>query len=276
MGVYNWADIGGFRFEGSASADPFHGGVLSGLRGWRGLPGARGDAVSIPGAHGTFDRTNIFREGRSMELRGGLVADTPLASAQLLDALEAAVAAGPVVLRVSDATGVWEREVEVLNLTTGERWIDARFPVTLDLYAPDPVRYRQVVTLGPVGLPEREGGLTLPAAFPWYFGTSTKPEEVVVNDGQVSVFPTSVIRGSGSAVAVRGGARELSFGSFSGELVLDSRSRRAWLNGSDVTKDLLRRDWHEVGAGETQAFSMEVAAAGQGTTLTVEYRVGAW
>ena len=276
MESYNWVELAGFRFYAEAPADPFIGGALTSLNGWRGLPGARGSGDPRPGGHGTLDRSSLLREGRSIELRGGLVADSPLGSANMLDDLEERVGAGPVMMRVNDVTGVWQRSVEVLNLIPGDRWIDAKFPITVDIYAPDPIRYREPIRIGPIGMPERIGGLVLPAAMPWNFGTATRPELPVENVGRVVSRPVAIVQGSADAVTVTGGPRRVMFGEFSGELVIDSLHRRVWLNGSDVTRELLRRNWHEVPPGATHNFSFAATNAAADTTLSVEYQIGSW
>lgn len=276
MGTYDWAEIGGVRLDGAPTEYPYRGLMLSRISGWRGLPGARGSLDPVPGAHGAYSGPEVLRDPRSMEIRGAAIAETAGVASQLLADLESALAEKVVELRVSDSDGVWSRMVDVEAFTPSETWNRPRVNFTIDLIAPDPVRYRDPATLGPAGLPVREGGLVLPAEFPWDFGTSVVPSLEVVNDGAVPVLPVVTVRGAADAVVVHGGPRRVSFGQFDGELVIDSRERRAWLNGSDVTRHLTRRDWHTVAGGERAGFFFEAVDPSPNTTMTVEYRIGAW
>lgn len=276
MEEYSWAEIGGVTLAGGpGEMAEFRGLMLSRLIGWRGLSGARGDGGGIPGANGAFPLDEILREPRSMELRGAAVAGSANEASVMLELLETVCADGPVALRVSDATGIWSRSVEVEVMIPADAWNRSTVPFTLDLLAPDPYRYRDAVTVGPVGLPVREGGLVLPSAFPWNFGTSVIPVLTLDNVGTVPILPIVRVRGAASGVVVYGGPRRVEFGAFDGELVIDNRSRRVWLNGVDVTIQLVRRDWQAVPAGAVQDFYFQAADAAADTNITVEYQIGA-
>src|SRR5690606_29957449 len=121
--------------------------------------------------------------------------------------------------------------------------------------APDPVRYRDPVVLGPVGLPTHDGGLVLPSAFPWNFGTTSRSVLTVDNTGDVPVLPAVTVRGSADSVTVRGGPRVVSFGGFAGVLVFDSAQRRVFVNGADRTRDMVLRRWPVVPAGGVHEFT---------------------
>ncbi|GAB2567528.1 hypothetical protein [Leucobacter ruminantium] len=277
MELYSWAELGGVRLHGApAGPDPFSGLMLSRLIGWRGLPGARGESDAIPDGNGDYAREVVLREGRSMELRGAAIGATAYDAALMLDELEAAIGGRTVELRVCDSTGEWTRMVEVEMATPAEAWNRPRVPFALDLIAPDPIRYRDPVALGPVGLPVREGGLRLPKAFPWNFGTSIQPSVLIVNEGTAPVFPVVRVVGAASALVVHGGPRRVEVGSFSGELVIDNRDRRVWLNGADVTRYAVRRDWHEIPAGGTAEFFFVASGPSPDLVMTVEYQIGVW
>lgn len=277
MAEYSWAELGGVRLHGDPGEQaPFYGLMLTRIRGWRGLPGARGDAEPIPGAQGMFGQEEILREGRSMELLGAVVAPSVQEASAMLAQLETACAARSVEMRVSDADGIWTRTVEVEVMTPADAWNRRTVTFTLDLFAPDPIRYRDPVTEGPIGLPTREGGLVLPSAFPWDFGESIVPVLPVENIGAVPLLPVVRVRGSGTAVTVYGGPRRVSFGAFSGELVIDNEARRAWLNGAEVTLQLVRRDWQQVPEGGVQDFYFDASDPSPGTHMTVDYEIGAW
>lgn len=179
-------------------------------------------------------------------------------------------------MSVLDTGSWWSRDVVVDEFAPEDARGTGFARFAIDLTAPDPVRYRDPVMLGPAGLPVREGGLSLPEEFPWDFGTSVVPSLEVVNDGSVPVLPVVRVRGAADSVVVHGGPRRVAFGQFAGELVIDSRERRAWLNGGDVTRHLTRRDWHTVAGGERAGFFFEAVNPSPNIALTVEYRIGVW
>lgn len=250
--------------------------MLSTLSGWRGLPGARGSHDPIPGAHGSFAAQVVLREGRSIAMTGAAAGVDSAAASDLLLELESACGDRLVELRVGDDTGVWSRMVEVLDFAPDVRWNRATIQFTLDLFAPDPVRYSDLLTVGPVGLPTQSGGLFLPAALPWDLGTLDMAIADVVNTGSLPVLPVVRLTGSASSMVIHGGPRTVSFGAFDGELVIDNLQRRAFLNGADVTRSLILRNWHQVPAGVTHGFFFEAVAPSPGTSMTVEYRIGEW
>lgn len=276
MEAYSWVEIGGVLLHGAPPDPgvPFRGLMHSTLTGWRGLSGARGSDDPIPGAHGSFEQSEILRSERSMALTGAAIGADPAEASAYLEQLESALADRVVPLRVCDDTGVWSRRIEVEAFQPAERWNRARVPFTIDMIAPDPARYRDPVFLGPIGLPVQEGGLILPAAFPWDFGTATRPVGVLVNDGTVPVLPRMVLQGAADAVTVHGGPRRLEFGTFTGELTFDSTERRAWLAGVDVTRDVIRRDWPVVPASVSADFFFVATNPSPDLTLTVEYQIG--
>ncbi|MBU3995004.1 MAG: phage tail family protein [Actinobacteria bacterium] len=276
MEGFNFAEIGGVRIDGRIPNKEWEGIILIRLTGWRGLPGARGATAPIPGSHGSFTKETLLREPRSMELKGLVVSGSAQGSSRILSELETGLAETTVTLTVSDDDGTWHREVEVDAFTPDARWNNDRVPFTLDLIANDPIRYSNSVMGGPAGLPFTEGGLQLPSAFPWSFGTSLRPTALVNNGGAVPVLPVVTVQGSASSIVVHGGPRRINFGAFAGEFVIDNRERRAWLNGVDVTRQLVRRDWHSVPAGESHEFFFDAAGVSPDTTLSVEYRIGAW
>lgn len=275
---YSWAEIGGVRLHGAPpdSSKPFRGLMLSSLTGWRGLPAARGGSDSIPGAHGTFQGSNVLRAERSMLLRGAAITDSAGETAELLAVLESATAGRLVSLRVADDTGVWARQVRVENMTPAVQWNRQRVVFDLDLVAPDPVRYSDVLTVGPVGLPSQIGGLFLSATLPWDLGVSVQAIAEVVNAGELPLYPRLILSGSADSVEVKVGPRTLSFGAFAGELVFDCRDRRAFLNGGDVTRGLILRNWAAVPAGETWGAHFSAVNGSADISLQAEYQIGVW
>lgn len=268
----HWLELGGLFMSGGEGQ---HGFFIEGIDGWDELPDARGSLDVIPGAHGSFAPVDVWRESRAITVRGSIHgadrADAERLRAQLLNGFP-----GIVTLRVSDKLGILSSDVRVDTVTPSDMgaW-SSMIPFVIDMIAPDTVRYRDPVLLGPVGMPVREGGLRLPQRFPWNFGTVIPAILHVVNDGPLVAYPTVTVSGSASSVVVHGGARRLEFGAFTGDLVFDNLARRAWLNGVDVTTDVVRRDWQSVAAGESADFLLEATDA-VSLTLSVEYRIGVW
>lgn len=269
-------ELGGVTLHGYAEApDPFSGLVVSAVNGWRGLSGSRGENDPIPGAHGSYEAEILLRESRSIEVRAAAVASSEEAALAMVDAVEAAVAGQPVEMWVWDAQGAWRRSVEVETVQIVGAYNRDRVQFAIDAIAPDPRRYQAVETVGPVGLPTLDGGLILPKAFPWDFGTLHRDVALVYNRGTIPLLPVVTVTGSADELIVRGGSYRMVYGEFSGTLVFDSRERRAWLNGSDVTRMMLLRGWPVIQRGETAAFDFEALAPSPGINLTVSYEIGA-
>lgn len=271
MSVVHQILLGGVSIGGADGRVTF-----SELVGWDGLPDARGSNEPIPQAHGSFGRPQLWRESRAVSVTGWLHAADREAVELLRREVTAAWEAADEIT-VYDNTGTWSTAAEVQTVTFPDMggWAHD-IPFTIDLITPDPVRYSEWLTVGPAGLPTHTGGLRLPKAFPWNFGTSDQPVATVVNYGTVPVLPRVTVMGAASSIIVRGGPRRLEFGAFSGTLVLDSEYRRVHLNGVDVTRALIRRDWPMVPAGESHDFYFEAVSPSPETALTVDYRIGAW
>lgn len=265
----DFVEYAGVRFEGSSFAEL----TYSNLAGWDGIPEDRGGGDSIPGGHGVYARAEVLRESRAIVLTANLIADSSERFFELKRMLEALPSVGE--LRVDQGDGVWSRQVEIQHMPIPDFHTRTITEFTIDMIAPDPVRYSDALTLGPVGLPVRSGGLVLPSAFPWNFGTSIRPTLEVVNFGSLPAYPIVRVTGSGDSLSVMGGPRRVEFGAWAGEFVIDNRQRRAFLNGADVTRQLTRRDWQQVPPGQTYSFSFD-APGSSDAQMTVDYRIGVW
>lgn len=269
----SFVEVCGIGFGGDHN--PVGGLIYQQLIDWDGRTQARGGGDSIPGGQGVFARTQELRESRVISIEAAIVAD----SADEYFAVKRRVENMPMFgeMRVDQGDGVWTRAIEVESIDIPDAWGGTETLFTIDVTAPDPVRYRDPLTLGPIGLPVRSGGLEFPAAFPWHFGDSVRPVGTLTNDGSVPVLPRMTMSGSADSVIVHGGPRRLEFGAFDGTLVFDSAERRAWLNGVDVTRQLVRRDWPVVGPGESQDFFFEAVNPSPDTVLeSVVYKIGEW
>ncbi len=275
-----WVELLGVTLSGAE--EPDSGLIWSNLEGWWGLPDARGDGDPIPGGHGRFRRSAIFRASRVITLTGHIYATDPLELVAVRDRLEAALAAGSGAMRVGTPAGIWERWVEIDTLKIepdrGRRWTQ----FTVDMIAPDPRRYGPWQTLGPVGLPVREGGLTFPRPFPWSFGAVAGGGALIVsNTGTISANPVFRVTGGGMSRLL---VTDLTTGDrllldrpvpVGAEVRFDCAARRAWADGQEVTRWLLHRQWVEIPAGETHEFRFE-ASGGADPLLSADFRIGAW
>lgn len=266
--------IGGAELGTTATS---HEAKFQRITGWYGLPSARGESDAIPGSNGSYVPENVYRSERQVTVTGYVHQRDHESAIRVLDSMSQAFASDSVLeMGVQDSDGWWYREVIVTAFETDDPRGTGFARFTIDLISPDPVRYREPVVVGPVKLPVRSGGLVLPQAFPWDFGSYDGDVATVVNDGTVPVLPRTVVTGSGSSLTVHGAGRRVQFGAFSGEFVFDSSERRAWLNGTDVTRQLVRRDWPVVEPGESADFYFRAAGASPDVSLLVEYRIGVW
>ena len=263
--------IGGVQFGASR---PIDGLVFTGLTDWDGKPDARGEGDPIPSRNGIFPRVDLYRQSRAVSVEGAVIADSLTEFHEVRRRLESLPDVTDISVDVGD--GVWSRGVEVRSIKVDDFRGDTATTFLIDMVAPDPVRYRDVVVLGPVGLPVLDGGLFLPASMPWDLGTDVRSVLTVVNDGALPCYPVVRLSGSASSVTVLAGPRRLGFGAFTGDLVFDAGDRRAFLNGADVTRQMTRRDWPVVPAGVTHEFSFEAVAPSPDFRMSVEYRIGAW
>ncbi|MEV8336971.1 hypothetical protein [Leucobacter sp. NPDC077196] len=276
-----WVELLGVTMAGAG--EPDQGLIWTDLEGWWGIPDARGESVSIPGGHGRFRRSHMLREARVITLTGHIYAANNRELHEIRDRLEEALAEGSGrMLVATDSGAVWERWVEIDTLAIapdrGRRW--TKF--TVDMLAPDPCRYGPVQTVGPVTLPTSTGGVKLPQAMPWNFGrTSGGARLVLPNAGTIPIYPRIIVSGGGHLVTVRDitANRTLRLdwtvpeGS---ELAFDCERRRVELEGQDVTRWLVIRQWFEVPKRATHEFRFEVEDRIGDPLMTAEYRNGAW
>lgn len=198
----------------------------------------------------------------------------------MLDALEYEIGGQPVDMWVHDAQGAWRRRVEVEAVQVVGAYNRNRIVFAIDALAADPRRYRERETLGPVGLAEKDGGLILPSAFPWEFGSTSGGYLDIQNTGSVPLLPTITVSGGFTSVQVSdlGSGRQLAFGAVAenGAVRFDSRARRAYVGNIDVTREVLRRGWIEIPARSTHRIAFRVAGAVGSPMLSASFEIGAW
>lgn len=253
------------------------------LTGWTGLPDLRGESDNIPGGHGRFRRSTFYRDSRIITLVGHILAADPNELVQVRDRLESALAVGHGVLKVvTTTTGEWYREVEIDKLTVdpdhGRRYVK----FTVDMVAPDPLRYGKAQRVGPATAPSYSGGVRFPQSTPFNFGSVDSGSSLFIpNSGAVEIYPRIEIEGGFSVITVRnrttGQVVSLDWPvPVGGLLVVDNEARRIYADGSDVTAQASARQWFEVPAGETHEITFDVVSPTGVPRMWSEFQIGAW
>lgn len=276
----SWVELFGVTLAGSHRPDS--GLIWSEVEGWSGLTDGRGEGDAIPGAHGSFPRSRVWRESRQITLKGAIYADDNAGLIAARERLEAALFAGVGTMTVATpAGGSWSREVEIDTLEIDDDHGRHMTRFVVDMIAPDPRRYGPLMTVGPVGLPTSTGGVRLPQRFPWNFGSTTEAARLFVeNAGLVDLSPAFAIAGGFSRVTVRdittGARMRLDREVHEGEtLVFDARSRRATIGASEVTRWMTARQWPVIGPGNTHEYRFEVDGRVGDPMMTAQFRIGA-
>lgn len=253
------------------------------LTGWWGLPDVRGSSDPIPGGHGSFKRSRLYRSSRAITLTGHILCKTNRELMETRARLENALAVGSGSMQVFTNTyGTWERGVEIDTLTIEPDHGKEYTKFTVDMVAPDPRRYGPELRLGPVDVPTSIGGVNLPQAMPWNFGSVSDGGRLQLhNSGLIPVAPTLIVSGGFQSVTVynvtTGRAQTLEWPVQQGEMIrFDSNIRRVTSGETELTRWLTRREWFEVPPGATQEFRFEVTGQDGTPQMWAEYREGAW
>lgn len=279
--VIAWVELLGETLSGIDRPD---GGLIwTDLEGWWGLPDSRGEGDPIPGGHGRFRRARVLREARVITLTGHIYGANNHELVATRDRLEAALAVGAGTMKVAtSASGVWERWVEIDTLTVSPDHGRHETSFTVDIIAPDPRRYGPIQRLGPVGLPDAQGGVRLPQRMPWNFGTVSEAGRLLIpNAGKIPVLPTIIVEGGFEVVTVTditaGRRLRLEWPVAEGDSVtFNSRARRVDLGPSEVTRWLISRQWFEIPPGRTHEYRLEIIGRSGDPRMWGEYREGGW
>lgn len=275
-----WIEFCGVTLSGSHVPD---GGVLfTKIDGWGGVTAARGGGDPIPGGHGSFRRVKpALRSERPISITGWILADSRAALLSKIAQMEAAFS-GAGEMTVYDDGGVWARWVEVDDFRVDDSHGRSAAAFTLDGVAPDPHRYGPLQRVGPVSLPEAQGGVRLPQRMPWNFGTVADGGRLIVpNSGTIPLSPVLCVSGGFDAVTildVTAGRRiRLDWPvALSDSVVIDSRSRRVTMGSAEVTRWLTRRQWFEIQPGAVHEFRFDVVGRAGDPSMFAEFREGGW
>jgi hypothetical protein len=249
--------------------------------GWSSGPGVRLELSERPQRDGTFDAPS-FRSARVVTLEGTAVAPDEDARERAKDRIAAVLADGSGLVELS----VRERTVTrraLVRLSAGTKVVDTT-PVSFDwsvqLTAPDPLRYGADVQQASCGLPRPGTGIAFPLAFPLAFGEPADGSLTVSNAGTTMAWPLWTITGPCTQPVIRNDStgERLAFSLSLAEgdtLVIDTAARTVFLGGASRRAALLpRSNWFSFPPGSTTiGFSaFDNSASGR---LTVSWR-DAW
>ncbi|RSD23556.1 phage distal tail protein [Amycolatopsis eburnea] len=249
--------------------------------GWSTGPGVRLELSDRPQRDGAFDAPS-FRSARVITLEGTAVAPDEDAHERAKDRIAAVLADGsvPAELVVRERT-VTRRAL--VRLSAGTKVSDTTpvsFDWSLQVTAPDPLRYGEDVHELSCGLPEPGQGITFPLRFPLVFGQAQGGTLALVNAGTATTRPVWTITGPCTQPVIRNDStgERLAFSLSLAEgdvLTVDTAARTVFL-GTASRRSVLqpRSSWFGLPPGST-AIGFEAFDDGEAGTLTVRWR-DAW
>jgi len=249
--------------------------------GWSSGPGIRLELADRPQRDGSFDAPS-FRAARVITLEGTAVAPDEDARERAKDRLAAVLADGSVLgeLSVQERTVVRRASV---RLSAGSKVSDTTpvsFDWSLQLTAPDPLRYGFDVHELSCGLPQPGPGITFPVAFPLAFGEPVGGTMAAANAGTATTWPLWTVTGPCTQPVIRNDStgEQLAFSLSLAEgdvLTVDAAARTVFLGGASRRAALLpRSSWFGLPPGPT-AIGFDAFDDGASGTLTLSWR-DAW
>lgn len=263
-----------------AHAGSFVASTREALDGWYSTPDEKVESTERQSGHGAFAITDdmVLYSARTVTIDLLALGCTRAEVVGLMEQVQRF--AGKVFrLRVVDGgRDTWAEGY----LTTG--WDSARYDQvatsTLTIVCPDPRRYSTEGTqtfLNPMTgadggfMFDTDSGVVLSQPFQWAGDTEGGNVAVIGNNGTTTAYPTLTVGGYWpNGVIINTGSGQLSYGVrlYYQNLVLDSKSRTASINGVDVTRNLTSRDFPTVEPGETLRLSCNSAGTG-GITVSI-------
>jgi hypothetical protein len=233
---------------------------VTGESGWSSTPPVRLDLANRPQRDGAFDAPS-FRGARVITIEGTAIAPESDSRERAKDRLAAVLADGSSGLA---ELAVQERQVirRALVRLSAETKIADTTPYTFDwslqLTAPDPVRYGLEQHTAFCGLPQPGEGITFPIqSWPLDFGESRGGSMTLANAGTVTTWPVWTVTGPCDRPVIRHATSGASLGlglSLSGGdvLVVDVAARTIRLNGASRRAALLPGSvWFGLAPGST-------------------------
>jgi hypothetical protein len=227
--------------------------------GWSGGPPVRLELANRPQRDGTFDAPSL-RGARVITIEGTAIAPDPDARERAKDRLAAVLADGSTLAELV----VQERQVArraLVRLSAETKIADTTpytFTWSVQLTAPDPVRYGIDQHTATCGLPQPGLGITFPIQqWPLDFGRPAGGSLVLRNAGTVATWPVWTVTGPCTQPVIRAPTtgQSLGFGlSLAGGdvLVVDVAARTIRFNGASRRSALLPgSSWFGVPPGTT-------------------------
>jgi hypothetical protein len=249
--------------------------------GWSSGPGVRLELADRPQRDGAFDAPS-FRSARVITLEGTAVAPDEDTRERAKDRLAAVLADGsaPSELVVRERT-VTRRAL--VRLSAGTKVVDTTpvsFDWSLQVTAPDPLRYGADVHELSCGLPRPGQGIKFPLGFPLVFGQAEGGSLALGNAGTAPARPVWTITGPCTQPVIRNDStgERLAFSLSLAEgdvLTVDTAARTVFL-GEASRRSVLqpRSSWFGLPPGST-AIGFAAFDNTQAGTLTVRWR-DAW
>lgn len=257
------------------------------LASWYALAEVDARLTKRPNAHGVYSVDQLFTNEHRTEIPGKYFGASATDAVAARNRLTALFNDGkPVTVTVEEGGLTTSRVGTIIDVDP--QWKpDHHFEFTLVFAAFDSRRYGDERTVS-AGMPSPSSGLVWPLgstdqanpAVYWNWGTPGATGRVsFTNGGNTPTYPVLLVGSGGeldggfSIVEVSTG-RTLTYSRDTGGSIvrLDNRTRRATINGSDVTGGLTRREWFEIPPGAT--YEYQIVALG-GVTGAPTYDLSA-
>jgi hypothetical protein len=250
--------------------------------GWTSGPDVRLTLSSRPQRDGGFDAES-FRSVRVITLEGMAIAPDPDTRERAKDRIAAVLVNGAALTELV----VRERTVTrraLVRLSSGTKVVDTgpyTFDFSLQVTAPDPLRYGAEEHRESCGLPKPGPGVTFPLAFPLSFGKPAGGSMALVNAGTATAWPVWTVTGPCVRPVIRnnsGVGKRLAFGLRLGvndTLTVDVAARTVRLGGASRRSALLPgSSWFGLPPGTT-VIGFDAQDPTESATLTAVWR-DAW
>lgn len=231
---------------------------VTGESGWSGGPPVRLELTNRPQRDGTFDAPSL-RAARVVTIEGTAVAPDPQTMERARNTLAAVLADGSALqpLTVQERTLTRRAMVRLSAETKIADTTPYTFTWSMQVTAPDPIRYGVEQHTAGCGLPEPGLGIEFPVAWPLDFGQPQDGSMVLGNAGTVTTWPVWTITNACVRPVVRrtGTGEQLGFGLALADgdvLVVDVAARTVRLNGASRRAALLPGStWFGLSPGNT-------------------------
>jgi len=251
--------------------------------GWAGTPPLRLSLVERPERDGAFDSPS-YRGARVVTLEGSAVAPDRTAKEHAKDRLAAVLNDGGVLLPLVVTEPHLTRRL-LVRLSAETKISDRKngvFDFSLQVTAPDPVRYSAALNQASCPLPTSSGGVAFPLTFPLDFGEGSSGGRLQLeNRGTAPTWPVWRVSGPCPDPVILNPetGEQLAFGLTvqSGEvLVVDTDARTVLLQGTASRRSFLLPDseWFPLRPGANR-IGFRAARTDQNARLTAEWR-DAW